>query len=172
VSARPCWLSGCRRSCRLIAPGDAEWPSQLDDPGDTRPLLLRARGSADLRLSCVNSVSIVGSRAATGYGNYVAIEMAASLAERGIAVVSGGAFGADARAHRGALAGGGVTVAVLAGGLEFGYPRGHSELFAAIAADGVLVSECTPGRGRTRPAFASVSGHQIVRAVTFGSGCR
>jgi DNA processing protein len=63
---------------------------QLDDPGDTRPLLLWARGSADLRLSRVDSVSIVGSRAATGYGSHVAIEMAASPAERGIAVVSGG----------------------------------------------------------------------------------
>ncbi len=76
---------------RLILPGDPEWPSQLDDIGDTRPLLLWARGSADLRLSCVNSVSIVGSRAATGYGSHVAIEMAATLAERGVAVVSGGA---------------------------------------------------------------------------------
>jgi DNA processing protein len=86
-------------------------------------------------------------------------------------MASGGAFGVDACAHRGALAGGGVTVAVLAG-LEFGYPRGHGELFAAIAADGVLVSEWPPGRGLTRPGFASVCGHQIVRALTFGSGCR
>jgi DNA processing protein len=76
------------RGLRLIQPGDPEWPSQLDDLGDTRPLVLWARGSADLRLSCVNSVSIVGSRAATGYGNHVAIEMAALLAERGVAVVS------------------------------------------------------------------------------------
>ena len=90
--------------------------------------------AADLRLTCVNSVSIVGSRAATGYGNHVAIEMAAALAERGVAVVSGGAFGIDASAHRGALAADGVTVAVLAGGLQFGYPKGHGELFAAIAA--------------------------------------
>ena len=63
---------------RVIQPGGAEWPSQLDDLGDTRPLLLWARGGADLRLSCVNSVSIVGSRAATGYGNHVAIEMPAN----------------------------------------------------------------------------------------------
>ncbi len=107
---------------RLIHPGDAEWPSQLDDLGNTRPLLLWARGAADVRLSCVNSVSIVGSRAATGYGNHVAIEMAAHLAERGVAVVSGGAFGIDASAHRGALAASGVTVAVLAGGLEYRVP--------------------------------------------------
>ena len=54
--------------------------TQLDDLGDTRPLVLWLRGTADLRLTCVNSVSIVGSRAATGYGSHVAIEMAASLA--------------------------------------------------------------------------------------------
>ena len=77
---------------RLIMPGDAEWPTQLDDLGDARPLLLWARGTADLRLTCVSSVAIVGSRAATGYGQHVAVEMAATLAERGTATVSGGAF--------------------------------------------------------------------------------
>lgn len=75
---------------RLIMPGDAEWPTQLDDLGDARPLLLWARGTADLRLTCVNSVSMVGSRAATGYGTHVAIEMAAALSEHGVGVVSGG----------------------------------------------------------------------------------
>ena len=72
-------------------PGDTEWPTQLDDLGDTRPLVLWLQGTGDLRLTCVNSVSIVGARAATGYGNHVAIEMAATLAERGVAIVSGGA---------------------------------------------------------------------------------
>jgi DNA processing protein len=61
-------------------------------------------------------------------------------------------FGIDASSHRGALAANGVTVAVLAGGLQFGYPRSHCELFLAIAAEGVLVSEC-PDRGPTRPGF-------------------
>jgi DNA processing protein len=152
---------------RLILPDDAGWPSQLDDLGDTRPLLLWARGSADLRLSCVNSVSIVGARAATGYGNHVAIEMAAHLAERGITVVSGGAFGIDASAHRGALAASGITVAVLAGGLEFGYPRGHGELFAAVAAHGVLISECPPDRGPTRPGF--LIRNRIIAALSRGT---
>jgi DNA processing protein len=78
---------------RLIIPGDAEWPTQLDDLGDARPLLLWAHGTADLRLTCVNSVAIVGSRAATGYGNHVAVEMAAVLAEKGVGLVSGGAKG-------------------------------------------------------------------------------
>jgi len=76
---------------RLIMPGDAEWPTQLDDLGDARPLLLWARGAADLRLTCISSVSMVGSRAATGYGNHVAIEMAAALGEHGVSVICGGA---------------------------------------------------------------------------------
>jgi DNA processing protein len=76
---------------RLVMPGDAEWPSQLDDLGDARPVLLWLRGTGDLRLACVRSVSMVGARAATGYGNHVAIEMAAALSERGAAIVSGGA---------------------------------------------------------------------------------
>jgi DNA processing protein len=83
------------RGYRLIVPGDAEWPTQLDDLGDARPLLLWAHGTADLRLTCVNSVAIVGSRAATGYGNHVAIEVAAAVAERGVGVVSGGAKATD-----------------------------------------------------------------------------
>ena len=80
---------------RLIVPGDSEWPTQLDDLGDTRPLLLWLQGTADLRLTCVNSVAVVGSRAATGYGNHVAVEMAATLAEKGTVAVSGGAYGTD-----------------------------------------------------------------------------
>jgi DNA processing protein len=78
---------------RVIVPGDSEWPTQLDDLGDARPLLLWLQGTADLRLTCVNSVAIVGSRAATGYGQHVAIELAATLAEHGTATVSGGAKG-------------------------------------------------------------------------------
>jgi DNA processing protein len=115
----------------------------------------------------VNSVAIVGSRAATGYGQHVAIELAATLGERGIATVSGGAFGIDASSHRGALAAEGVTVAVLAGGVEFGYPRGHGELFAAIAAHGVLVSECPPDSSPTRPGF--LIRNRIIAALTSGT---
>jgi DNA processing protein len=74
-------------------PGDAEWPTQLDDLGDAWPLLLWLRGAADLRLTCVSSVAIVGSRTATGYGQHVAIELAAVLAERGVATLSGGVYG-------------------------------------------------------------------------------
>jgi DNA processing protein len=152
---------------RLVLPGDAEWPTQLDDLGDVRPLLLWVRGAADLRFACLNSVAMVGSRAASGYGNHVALEMAATLAEHGVSVVSGGAFGIDASSHRGALACDGSTVAVLAGGLEFGYPRGHAELFLAIGVHGVLVSECPPGRGPTRPGF--LVRNRIIAALSRGT---
>ncbi len=138
---------------RLVCPGDPEWPGQLADLGDDQPYALWLRGSADLRFSCLRSVAIVGSRAATAYGSYVAAEFAASVAARGLAVVSGGAFGIDAAAHRGALGADGVTVAVLACGVDMAYPTAHTELFDAIAAQGVLVSEWPPGRHVSRLRF-------------------
>ncbi len=152
---------------RLVMPGDAEWPSQLDDLGDARPVVLWVRGQADLRFACINSVSMVGSRAATGYGNHVAIEMAAALAENGVGVISGGAFGIDASAHRGALAADGQTVAVLAGGLNYAYPGGHAELFRAAAAQGALVSECPPDQRPTRPGF--LIRNRIIAALSRGT---
>jgi DNA processing protein len=152
---------------RLVIPTDPEWPTQLDDLGDARPLLLWVRGAADLRYSCMNSVSVVGARAATGYGQHVALQMAAALAERGLTVISGGAFGIDASAHRGALAADGLTVAVLAGGLSYGYPRGHAGLFAAVAAQGILVSECPPDQAPTRPGF--LVRNRLIAALSRGT---
>jgi DNA processing protein len=147
-------LAGWERAgIRVVCPGDPEWPTQLDVLGDARPLVLWLQGSADLRFACLRSVSVVGARAATGYGEHVATEMAAALAERGWAVVSGGAYGIDASAHRGALGADGVTIAVLASGLEYGYPKGHHELFAAVAGQGVVVSERPPDRAPSRPGF-------------------
>jgi DNA processing protein len=164
VARLAAWQQG---GLRLIMPGDTEWPGQLDDLGDARPLLLWAQGNADLRYACLRSVAVVGSRAASGYGLTVAVQLAAALAERGLTVVSGGAFGIDAGAHRGALAADGLTVAVLAGGLGYGYPRGHAGLFAAIAAQGVLVSECPPGQGPTRPGF--LIRNRIIAALGRGT---
>jgi len=152
---------------RLVMPGDAEWPTQLDDLGDERPLLLWVRGAADFRLACVSSVAIVGSRAATGYGQHVAIELAAALAEKGVETVSGGAYGIDTSAHRGALAAGGDTVAVLAGGLAFGYPQGNRGLFDAVAGQGALVSECPPDAAPTRPGF--LVRNRIITALSRGT---
>ena len=152
---------------RLICPGDSEWPTQLAALGVASPVALWLLGSADLRFACLRSVSIVGSRAATGYGSHVAMEIAAALAERGWVIVSGGAFGIDGAAHRGALAADGVTVAVLASGLSYGYPKGHRELFEAIAAQGVLVSEMSPDRRPTRPGF--LVRNRVIAALSRGT---
>jgi DNA processing protein len=80
-----------RNGIRLVCPGNPEWPTSLDELGLARPYALWLRGTADLRFSCLRSVSMVGSRAASGYGEHVAGEIAADLGERGWAVVSGGA---------------------------------------------------------------------------------
>jgi DNA processing protein len=152
---------------RIVCPREAEWPTQLDDLGDSRPVVLWLRGTADLRFACLRSVSVVGSRAATAYGEHVATELAAELAGLGWTVISGGAFGVDASAHRGALAVSGCTVAVLASGLNFGYPKGNSDLFAAIAHSGVLVSECPPDRRPTRPGF--LVRNRVIAALSRGT---
>ena len=152
---------------RIVCPGDPEWPGQLADLGDDQPYALWLRGNADLRFSCLRSVAIVGSRAATAYGSYVAAEFAASVAARGLAVVSGGAFGVDAAAHRGALAADGVTVAVLACGVNVPYPTAHAELFDAIAAQGVLVSEWPPGRPVSRLRF--LIRNRMIAALATGT---
>ncbi len=152
---------------RLICSGDPEWPTQLTALGDAAPAGLWLRGQADLRFACLRSVSVVGSRSATAYGTYMAGEMAATLAERGCAVVSGGAYGIDAAAHRGAMAANGVTVAVLASGLRYGYPRGHVSLFEAIAERGVLVSEMPPDHRPTRPGF--LIRNRVIAALSRGT---
>jgi DNA processing protein len=165
---RPEQLLAFRESgIRLICPGDPEWPGQLADLGDDEPYALWLRGSADLRFSCLRSLAIVGARAATAYGSYISAEFAASVAARGWAVVSGGAFGVDAAAHRGALSADGVTVAVLACGVDVPYPSAHADLLDAIAAQGVLVSEWPPGRHVSRLRF--LVRNRVIAALATGT---
>jgi DNA processing protein len=142
-----------RDGIRLVCPADPQWPGRLDELGAARPYALWLRGQADLRQASLRSVSMVGSRAATGYGAHVAGEIAADLGERGWAVVSGGAYGIDAAAHRGALVTGAVTIAVLACGVDYPYPAGHADLFATIAEHGLVISEWPPGRQPARLRF-------------------
>jgi DNA processing protein len=156
-----------RAGIRVVCPGDPGWPTQLDVLGDARPLALWVRGSADLRFACLRSISVVGARAATGYGRHVATEMAGALAERGWTVLSGGAYGIDGCAHRGALGADGVTVAVLASGVSYGYPKGHHELFAAIAGQGAVVSEWPPDRAPSRPGF--LIRNRVIAALSSGT---
>jgi DNA processing protein len=156
-----------KQGIRLVCPVDEEWPTQLQVLGDVSPVALWLRGQADLRYACLRSVSVVGSRAATPYGTHVGGEMAAALGERQWAVISGGAYGIDGAAHRGAIAAEGLTIAVLAGGVDRSYPAGHADLFDAITAQGALVSEWPPGRRPTRHGF--LTRNRVIAALTRGT---
>jgi DNA processing protein len=113
-------------------------------------------------------VAVVGARACTAYGEHVAAELAAVVAERGWTVVSGAAYGIDAAAHRGALAVGGTTVAVLACGVDVAYPRGHAGLLARVVDDGgAVVSELPPGERVTRTRF--LERNRVIAALTRGT---
>lgn len=152
---------------RYVVPGDRLWPTQLDDLGDARPLGLWERGPVPLRHAALRSVAIVGSRAGSDYGMYVTYELADGLAESDWTVVSGGAYGIDGAAHRGSLAGGGPTIAVLACGVDVAYPRGHDSLFARIGETGTLVSELPPGCTPSRVRF--VERNRVIAALTRGT---
>ncbi|MFE3515944.1 DNA-processing protein DprA [Streptomyces sp. NPDC059166] len=152
---------------RFVCPGDREWPSQLDDLGDARPIGLWVRGRSDLRLWALRSVALVGARACTPYGAHMAATLAGGLAERGWVVVSGGAFGVDGAAHRGSLAAGGATMAVLACGVDVAYPRGHAELIGRIVEQGMVMGELPPADHPTRTRF--ILRNRVIAALTRGT---
>jgi DNA processing protein len=158
---------------RFVVPGDPAWPAQADDlvrlaRTDGGPSLgLWVRGRLDLAAVSARSVAVVGARASTAYGEYVATELGFGLAERGWAVVSGGAFGIDAAAHRGALSAGGVTIAVLACGVDTAYPRAHTTLLERIASDGLVISEWPPGCAPMRHRF--LVRNRVIAALTAGT---
>lgn len=169
-----------RLGARVVIPEDDEWPSQLDQLsticGDSReplerdtapPLCLWVRGPCRLDEALGRSVAVVGARAATGYGAHVAREIGYGLAQREWTVVSGGAFGIDAYAHRGSLAGGGITVVVLASGVDRPYPAGNASLFERVAEDGLLVSEWAPGADPFRTRF--LIRNRVIAAATAGT---
>jgi DNA processing protein len=157
-----------RRGGRLITPDDDEWPvlafAAFDGADKCRPpLVLWALGPARLDETAQRAAAVVGTRAATAYGEHVAADLAAGLVERDVAVVSGGAYGIDGAAHRAALAADGITVAVLAGGLDVPYPAGHSALLHRIGQHGLLLTEYPPG---VRPArYRFLTRNRLVAAV-------
>ena len=162
-------------AARFVVPDDDEWPEALGDlrhcPAVQRrggvPFGLWLRGPARLPDLVNQSVAIVGSRAATSYGTGVATDLAAELAERGVTVVSGGAYGIDAAAHRGALAVGGPTLCVVANGVDMTYPPGNARLFDALAKDHLLVSELPPGAHPTRMRF--LARNRLIAALSRGT---
>jgi len=124
---------------RIVLSGDSEYPALLA-AGVDAPELLAVRGALDSPPEL--AVAIVGSRRASAYGRMQAARLAVELAERSVTIVSGGARGIDAEAHRGAMRAGGRTIAVLATGVARPYPPEHEELFDAIvAAGGATITE-------------------------------
>ncbi|MEV4511354.1 DNA-processing protein DprA [Dactylosporangium sp. NPDC049525] len=165
---------------RIVTAADDEWPLALDDltrvsqegadvlRRDTDPpLCLWLRGPVRLEETLERSVSVVGARAVTGYGQFVASEFAFGLAERGWTVVSGGALGVDVTAHRGALAAGGVTCAVLACGIDQVYPVSNSAVFERIAEEGLLMTEWPPGTRPHKTRF--LTRNRVIAAATRGT---
>lgn len=140
-----------RNGITAVIPGDAHWPRQLDGLGDRAPYLLWTRGATSfLARPLGDLVTITGARACTTYGEHVAGELAGNLATNEHVTVAGGAYGIEGAAHRAALASGGDTIAVLAGGVDRPYPNGHRELLDRVADVGVLASELPPGATPTR----------------------
>ncbi|QUR66932.1 DNA-processing protein DprA [Mycobacterium spongiae] len=176
-----------RRGGRLITPDDDEWPVLAfrafggalarAKPRTGPPLVLWALGPARLDEVAQRAAAVVGTRAATAYGEYIAADLAAGLTGHDVAVVSGGAYGIDGAAHRGALESDGITAAVLAGGLDIPYPAGHSALLHRIGQRGLLFTEYPPGVRPARHRFltrnrlvAAVAGAAVVVEAGLRSG--
>ena len=172
---------------RLVTADDPEWPllafrsfsgkPARDRPTGHSPMALWVIGEDSLADVAERSCSIVGTRASSSYGEHQAADLAAGLAERDVAVVSGGAFGIDGVAHRAALAAEGLTVAVLAGGVDVPYPSAHAAMLHRIGEHGLLVSEYPPGVRPARHRFltrnrlvAALSGATVVVEAGLRSG--
>jgi DNA processing protein len=172
---------------RLVTPDNAEWPTiafaafgGVDvwrHPNGIAPQVLWVVGDQVLDHVAQRAAAIVGTRAATPYGEHVAADLAAGLCDREVAVVSGGAYGIDGAAHRSALAVDGITVAVLAGGVDVPYPAGHAALLQRMRAKGLVLSEYPPGVRPARHRFlvrnrlvAALSGATVVVEAGFRSG--
>lgn len=178
-----------RMGGRLVTADDDEWPylpfrsfdgaDRTKLPNAYAPLVLWVVGPSRMSDFTQRAASIVGTRAATAYGEHIAADLAAGLAERDVAVVSGGAYGIDGAAHRAALASDGETVAVLAAGIDVPYPAGHSALLHRVSRHGLIVSEYPPGMRPTRRQFltrnrlvAALSGATVVVEAGARSGAR
>lgn len=152
-----------RLGARLLVPGDDAWPVRLDDLGMHAPLTLWVRGDPGL-VGAEASLAVVGARAATGYGEQLALDAVAGLVDRGCTIVSGGAYGIDGAAHRAALRRGGTTVAVLAGGPDRLYPQGHAALLGEIVERGAVVSELPCGAAPTKWRF--LARNRVIAALS------
>ncbi|MDL9936248.1 DNA-processing protein DprA [Gordonia sp. ABSL1-1] len=161
-----------RVGARLVTPADAEWPGfalLALDQADTaakggEPLALWVRGPARLDDLVTSAIAIVGSRAASAYGEHVTGMLASGVAQAGCAVISGGAFGIDGAAHRAVVAAGGVTAAAMACGIDRDYPAAHTTLLREVARTGAVISEYPPGTGAAKHRF--LTRNRLVAALS------
>lgn len=156
--------AAARCGARLLVPDDDLWPVRLDDLGVHGPVALWVRGTDDALARLARSIALVGARAATSYGEQLAMDSSAGLVERGFTIVSGAAYGIDGMAHRAALASGGNTVAFLAGGVDRLYPAGHHDLLGRIAENGAVVAELPCGAEPTKWRF--LQRNRLIAAAT------
>lgn len=156
-----------RFGVHLTVPDDDVWPGSLSDLGPHAPHALWVRGSLSTLATSGSSIALVGARAATGYGEHVAMEASAGLVDRGYTIVSGAAYGIDGMAHRAALASSGQTVAVLAGGVDRFYPSGHEALLNRIVDEGAVVSEVPCGTAPTKWRF--LQRNRIIAALSLAT---
>ena len=127
----------------FITPEDNDWPISLADLA-TQPIGLVIVGDRSILLKLDKSISIVGSRQPTNYGLQLSYSLASQASLAQLVVVSGGAYGIDTASHQGALSVGGISIAVLAGGINRLYPLENQKLFKDITKSGLLISEVMP----------------------------
>ncbi len=127
----------------FITPEDNDWPIALADLA-TPPIGFVIVGDRSVLLKLDKSISIVGSRQPTDYGLQLSYSLASQASLAGLVVVSGGAYGIDTASHQGALSVGGLSIAVLAGGINRLYPLENQKLFKDITKSGLLISEVMP----------------------------
>ena len=127
----------------FITPEDNDWPIALADLA-TPPIGFVIVGDRSVLLKLDKSISIVGSRQPTDYGLQLSYSLASQASLAGLVVVSGGAYGIDTASHQGALSAGGLSIAVLAGGINRLYPLENQKLFKDITKSGLLISEVMP----------------------------
>jgi DNA processing protein len=151
-----------RYSINYLPAIDANWSKSLIDLGFNMPLGIFFKGDIDLLHQ--ESISIVGTRKSSIYGNSIAGEFAFDLASIGFNVVSGGAIGIDTASHHGALNAQGKTICVQANGLHKFYPSKNDFLFEKIIKNGLMISEYPPGRNPTKNYF--LDRNRIIAALS------
>jgi DNA protecting protein DprA len=159
---------------QLLTPSDLVWPEQLHDLANP-PIALVVKGNAQILKT--DSLAIVGTRNPTNYGARIAGDFAAGFVDREWAIVSGGAYGIDSYAHKGALIAEGITIAIIACGIDVNYPAGNARLFSEICESGAIVSEFMPGQKALPNRFltrnrliAGLSKATLVVEAAFRSG--